>query len=223
MTIFKLGQTIDDAIELATDESILESEPSFQLEREVSKEWFMREVLPQGLDYLLNHQDSDKIRIVTHPVETSTCYEKADLIEFKPEQVIKSLYYVKDGELALGLVVPELGKKFDAKDLARVLETTRGQAKKYTNAFCPDDMSRGTCTPFIQEKHLREGFKLIFDEDSLESLADTYVDFSIGILCGDDARERLSRKVSIQMPYGVAYRILKERFPEYVYARKVYE
>ncbi|MBI3805608.1 MAG: hypothetical protein HY282_17805 [Nitrospirae bacterium] len=163
----------------------------------------------------LNHLD---LRVVTHPYETNTCFEKAELFgSWDPLNVIKALYFEYSVDSSLyAVVVPETGCFINRARLKEILELPGGGFLKKANVL-PQYMSFGTCSPFITEKDLKVNGgrieKIIFDSEALEVKKEenTLDDFSFG----------LDHRMSLQMNYYTCFEMLKKRYPNTVIEREV--
>lgn len=174
-----------------------------------------------ALSYLLSL--IGKLALVTHPIETKTAKEKAQMLGWERSRVIKTLYY-KDklsGDI-FAVVVPEQGE-VDLKATKQVL------TQKYTTEFSPKNrlrllpenelpfgMAFGTCTPFLpagQESVAGVFFDtLLIDQRRTQTgLLD---DFSIAL--GIDNVP--DTKLSAQVNYATAFDTVAEQFPGRVHA-----
>jgi prolyl-tRNA editing enzyme YbaK/EbsC (Cys-tRNA(Pro) deacylase) len=146
-----------------------------------------------------------------HSRATDTCYEKADMINWKPERVVKAVYFHNNGNF-IGIVRPELGDLIRQKPiLQECLGFSGNEAKSYhANSKVPKGMEIGTCTPFPLESSLRtEISDIIITKQS--SIQDQVVDISIGGI-GEAAH-----KISANLPYWGIYAILKEKFGDRIH------
>ena len=146
-----------------------------------------------------------------HNEVTNTCYEKAKLLGWDPERVIKTVYFF-NGEEAIGVITPELGRKIDQKNLfSEVLNISRRQAGRYLiNGYVPPGMNPGTCTPFPLESTVgSEIGRLIFmDHPPIEKQLSN-------VSIGGEGEE--AHKVSMHIRYGGIFEILKEHFGDNVH------
>lgn len=141
-----------------------------------------------------------------HSSETKTCQEKADLLGWEPERVIKTIYF-QDGDHYIGIVAPEFGKRLEVKKiLTKVFpEISKKKAKRYTPSHTPQGMAYGTCTPFPHESSMdKDVHQVIFYDHP--SIDDKLVDISVG---GDSPE---AFKTSMHIPYKGIYDILVEKF-----------
>jgi hypothetical protein len=165
-----------------------------------------------GIDYISDYFSSNQInfRVVTHPYETDTCFEKAELLgDWNPLNVIKALYfeYSKDQSL-YAMVIPETGCFINRARVKEILNLEgEGYLRKATQL--PKHMSFGTCSPFISKGDLKINGgrveKIVFDSQTLglkkgEGVLD---DFSFG----------LDHRMSVQMNYYHCFQMLKEIYP----------
>lgn len=139
---------------------------------------------------------------VFHDIPTTTCFEKARILGWKSERVVKSIYLHKEEDF-YGFIFPELGKEkpliLDSKEvLPKILGVTKSQSKKFGSHTFPYGMEKGTCTPFAYKSHL---LKKIFLHDFPE-IDEEFVDISVGGF-GEDFH-----KMSLHIKYGDLYRIL---------------
>jgi hypothetical protein len=168
-----------------------------------------------GIDYIGAHFSSHErpLRVVTHPRQTNTCFEKAALLgSWNPLNVIKALYFEHsvDGSI-YAAVVPETGCFIDRSHFRGVLRI-QGDGPLRKASKLPSYMTFGTCSPFIAGRDLRENGgkveKLLFDSETLmEKRRDKSIDdFSFGA----------DHRMSIQMNYYDCFRMMKRVFPEVV-------
>lgn len=160
------------------------------------------------------------VRAVRHPNATDTCYEKAELIGWPAERIVKAMFFRRDREL-YGFVFPELGtrespQKIDPRVVIPKVTGEEIAGAVYRNGHIPYGMEKGTCTPFLLEgtfSGIEEmfgiDFKKVFVHD-IPRLNDALVDISIG------GEGDLAHKVSLHLPYSGIYSILRDRFPEWV-------
>ena len=207
-----------------TDFSIEENDPSLNGQAAISllyefklgKEDFNRLFLSRcGINYISEYFFSRKLdlRVLTHPVETNTCFEKAELLGgWDPLYIIKALYFEYSADSTLyTAVVPETGCFMNRTKLKEILDLPgEGFLKKSDNL--PLNMSFGTCSPFITKKDCKKSggkvLKILFDSETLAMKKEdkTLDDFSFG----------LDHRMSIQMNYYHCYKMLKKLFPDVV-------
>jgi len=176
----------------------------------------LRDILQAGQIYVaeLSEELGLDVKVVKHNIATNTCFEKADLLGWESNRVVKAIFFGGEGNL-YGLVCPELGTRekplyFKKIHLGKILGRTKKQMKNFYNSFCPDGMEHGTCTPFVSENLFEDdGFTLplekIFIHD-IPKLNNELVDISIGGY-GKDAH-----KVSLHIPYEDIYNVLDYKF-----------
>jgi len=147
-----------------------------------------------------------------HDRATSTCHEKAELLGWPAERVVKALYLhtgdFNDG--LVGIITPELGK-IDMKEiLMKALGFDAEQAKRYTlNGYTPRGMSKGTCTPFPKESVMSSEIShLIIVEHT--PIGAELVDISMG----DEFSE--PHRVSMHITYDGILSILDARFRDQI-------
>ena len=143
---------------------------------------------------------------------TSTCQEKASLLAWSAQRIIKTLYFSDGDSPFIGFVTPEFGQPVLIK---RILQDQLGlsgkQAKRYQlGKRLPRGMEYGACTPFAHESSFREEIDGIIIAD-VPRLDDVIVDVSIGGK-GDDAH-----MASLHLPYRGIYQILAQQFGEKIY------
>jgi hypothetical protein len=176
---------------------------------DINKLFFSR----YGIEYISSYFASKQLdfRVLTHPGETDTCFQKAELLSsWDPLNVIKALYFEYPIDNSLyAVVVPETGCFINRPRLKDILNLQgNGYLKKAE--ILPHNMSFGTCSPFITDSDLRTNGglvkKIIFDAETLKikKRDKTLDDFSFG----------LDHRQSVQMNYYHCYRMLKEMFPE---------
>ncbi len=176
----------------------------------------LRAALSEGQDYVaeVGEELSVDVQAMRHELATTTCYEKADLLGWDVERIVKVIFFRGEGKL-YGLVFPELGtsedpERFSKKDLGAVLGYDKEQMSSISNSACPEGMEYGTCTPFVPD--------YVFEDDGYSSLLvkifvhdapwldNQIVDISIGGE-GEEAH-----KTSLHLSYSGIYDILERRF-----------
>lgn len=173
-----------------------------------------------GIDYISKYFASKQLefRVVTHPCETDTCFQKAELLNsWDPLNVIKALYfeYPIDNYL-YAVVVPETGCFINRPRLKDTLNLQRDGFLRKAEML-PQNMSFGTCSPFITNNDLRINGgsvrKIIFDSETIEIKRKdkTLDDFSFG----------LDHRLSVQMNYYQCYKMLKEVFPDIIEKKEI--
>jgi len=151
---------------------------------------------------------------VKHDVFTDTCFEKAGLLNWDAEKIVKSIF-LSDASDMYGFIFPELGtfispQHVSSKNISKVLGISNRQAKKFSNSHCPAGMEWGTCSPFVFDDNFynpNDGIildKLFFHE--VPDLDNEIVDISIG------GTGEKAHKVSVHLPYGAIYDILNYKF-----------
>jgi len=187
--------------------------------------------------YIFEHADRLGIPLntVVHTVPTTTCNEKADLLGWDADQVIKASFLAHKRKPGyLGIITPELGDHFVAKKHKEYLRDLLGDdllidgkplsIRGYQQRSTPKGMIRGTCTPFPLASVLEQDIdRMIFRDhheehrvdpaDNAYSSVDHLVDISIG--GGED-----KKLISLQLPYWGIYEILKAQAPDKV---KIYK
>ncbi len=153
------------------------------------------------------------LRIVTHPHETNTCFEKAAILgSWDPLNIIKVLYLESslDG-LLYAIVVPETGCFIDRDHARQSLGLQQSTFMKKAEVL-PENMSFGTCSPFVLENDFVVNGgrvdKIVFDSETLSMKKEEGAldDFSFG----------LDHRMSIQMNYYDCFMLLKQRYPDAV-------
>ena len=164
-----------------------------------------------GIEYISSYfcKMEPKMRIVSHPRKTNTCYEKALMIgRWDPLNVVKALYFEssKDNLLYVA-VIPETGCFMDKthfKETIGLLDEDYLLKAKHL----PKNMTYGTCSPFIGHGDLLINGgrvkRIYFDTETLinKKHDNTLDDFSFG----------LDHRLSIQMNYYQCYKMLKALF-----------
>ncbi len=167
------------------------------------------------LDYIAHYCDSRKspLRILSFPQPSSTCYEKAALLEgWNPLNIAKAFYLESslDGSL-YAVIVPETGCFLDKAYLRQALNLEEGEELVRAEAL-PSGMSYGTCSPFILPEDLVENGgnvkSIVFDQGtlSLKRREGLFDDFSFG----------MDHQFSLQINYYDCHAMLKERYPNAV-------
>lgn len=173
------------------------------------------------LDYLLEVfiDGGELVRLVSHPVPTTTCKEKSDLLGLYRSRVIKALYFAhKDSNELYAVVVPDFGS-VDLKSLSQELGfNAKKKLRLVSEEQLVGGMTIGTCTPFIP-LNCANVAGIIFDENVIHERRNQggFDDFSI-VLGFDDV---LNHQLSIQMNYATAFDLLKKRFPNLVRSTQI--
>jgi prolyl-tRNA editing enzyme YbaK/EbsC (Cys-tRNA(Pro) deacylase) len=146
-----------------------------------------------------------------HSKATDTCFEKAELLNWSSERVIKAVYFHDNGNY-VGIVRPELGDQIPQKQiLQEALGISGNKAKRYyADKKVPRGMELGTCTPFPLESSLGSEISdiIVTKQPSVEDLL---VDISIG------GKGDAAHKISAHLPYWGIYEILKEKFSDRIH------
>jgi hypothetical protein len=151
-------------------------------------------------------------------IETRTCTEKAQLLDWPVGRVVKALYFTLEHQndersYLIGVVTPEVNRRVDPLALASYLfnPMPSSEGLKYHGKVIPKGMSNGTCTPFprkslVGNSQVKNSIDkmLIFDMPHLNG---ELVDISVG--GGTPA----ARKTSMHLQYGAIYDILSSQFP----------
>jgi len=181
----------------------------------------LQDILQPGQNYILDYarEFGKEIQAVKHDKATNTCFEKADLINFDPMQVVKSVYLWDNNGKFYGFVAPELGTrerplKFDEPLIKRIFREDKIQAKKLMglrNSFSPTGMEHGTFTPFVPDYYFDgDGFTGTLDRIYVygsQELNGKKADISIGGF-GEE-----SHKISVLLNYEDIYEGLNWKFP----------
>jgi hypothetical protein len=165
-----------------------------------------------GIVYITKYFTSrgHRFRVVSHPAETDTCFEKAELMgAWNPLNVIKALYFENlQSKVLYAVVLPETGCFVNRARIKELLGLPGTECIRKATQL-PQHMSFGTCSPFVVESDLRDSGglveRIIFDTQALEfkSRTDDLDDFSFG----------LDHRMSVQMSYYRAFEMLKDLFP----------
>jgi len=184
----------------------------------------LRDILNAGQFYVaeLSEKLGIEIKAVKHEIATNTCFEKADLLGWEPERIVKAIFFHRDDDV-YGFVFPELGKecplKIDIKEvLPRVINISRKQAKSFKNSYCPEGMEYGTCTPFVFEDEFNKanGLEKIFIHD-IPEINQKLIDISIG---GFGER---AHKTSLHLNYEGIYQILNYKFGDAIIKTNLFD
>jgi hypothetical protein len=160
-------------------------------------------------------------RLVGHDIETKTCTEKAQILNWDVDRVVKALYFTlehrtDDRSYLIGVVTPEVHRRVDPLALASYLfnPMPTSDGLQYHGKIIPKGMSNGTCTPFPRKSLMGKSQAktsidklLIFD---MPYLNNQLVDISVG---GGTPQ---ARKTSMHLQYGAIYDILNSQFPGFV-------
>jgi len=181
----------------------------------------LRDTLNAGQFYVaeLSEKLGIEIRAYKHEIATDTCFEKANLLKWPAERVIKTVLLSKEKDnYFYGFVFPELGTREEPKYLIKkeilpgLLGITKSDAKQFRNYYPPGKIEFGTSTPFLPEELFEEveskGKKTlakIFIHD-YPKINSELVDISLGG-SGEDAH-----KTSLHLNYENIYSILHNKF-----------
>lgn len=221
MSIFVISEKTDyigNQFELEVDDPSLNVKrlKSFECEYKLDIDYFNRLFFRKyNLEYISCYLTMNglEFRVLTHPRETNTCFEKAELLgSWDSLNIIKTLYFEYSGDNALyALVIPETGCFVDREMIKEILEIP-GDGFLRKAETIPQSMSFGTCSPFILESDLLKNggkvAKIVFDTETLEMKKDEQHldDFSFG----------LDHRMSLQVNYYNCYLLLKEMYPDVV-------
>jgi prolyl-tRNA editing enzyme YbaK/EbsC (Cys-tRNA(Pro) deacylase) len=150
-------------------------------------------------------------RLCYHAQKTTTCDEKAELLGWAPDRVIKTVYFGKDDHV-VGVVTPELHKHIPLRDILPVLGMSKRKAKQYRLAQPPTGMIHGTCTPFPYKSSMGSEISdiIIVDHPSID---DVLTDISVG-----GGKE--GKHISMHIPYKGIRDILKYCFDTRIHVHK---
>ena len=159
-------------------------------------------------EYFLSTRND--LHVVTHPYETNTCFEKAELLGSRdPLNIIKVFYFESpENDSLYAVVIPETGCFIDKIKLQDILNIPENSFIRKANEL-PLNMSYGTCSPFILDKDVKGNGgkveKIIFDTETLVAKKNDSIldDFSFG----------LDHRMSVQMNYYYCFKMLKKRYP----------
>lgn len=167
------------------------------------------------------------VTAVLHNNATNTCHEKARILGWGPEKVVKAVFFHYREHL-YGFVFPELGDEdqpsyIDRKEVIhKLLDISKKKAKSFQNSYCPKGMEYGTCTPFVHENSFDQDGddldKKVLDRifiHEMPSLDDQLVDISIG------GHDKIAHRLSLHLPYRGIYEILHEMFGDQVQKAKL--
>jgi len=177
----------------------------------------LRDILDESQFYVAETSEEFglDVKAVKHDVATDTCYEKANLLGWESERVVKSVFLYK-GAKFYAFVIPELDRTLDNNLIKRIFSSNKKIKKQMIglrNSRCPFGMEKGTCTPFVPDYYFDEGdyytgfLEKIFIHD-IPKLEKEIVDISIG---GEGENYH---KISLHLPYGNIYKILNYKFGE---------
>jgi hypothetical protein len=147
-----------------------------------------------------------EVTLHQHSIETTTCKEKAKLIGFPVDRVIKALY-VSRKKRTIGIITPEFEERVPIRKILRQVGVHK--PREYRLQRCPTGMIPGTCTPFPYED--------IVGDEIHELLVISYHpidDLDVDISIGGGVEGKLK---SLHLPYKGIYAILHNRFKERVH------
>jgi prolyl-tRNA editing enzyme YbaK/EbsC (Cys-tRNA(Pro) deacylase) len=175
----------------------------------------LNKILHKKQEYvkLISNELGFEITGLEHKISTDTCFEKAKLLGWKTNRIIKAIYLSNRIE-RYGFIFPELGEgispqRISTENLSELLGISKKKAKSFCNIDCPEGMEWGTCTPFVFDNafdnnldgKLNQLFYHNFDSLNCEN-----VDISIG---GFGER---AHRISLHLQYEGIYEILKYKF-----------
>lgn len=157
-----------------------------------------------------------------HKKPTISCEEKLELLKkdsqfsnWKLEQIIKCMYFSRNEEQFIGVIIPGDKKYIKTSDLFSItLSISRKKAKAYwvNKENTPTGMSWGTCTPFALSSTIGEdkeiGDLIFYDYPKINN---KIVDISIG------GNGKEMHQVSMHLPYKAIYDILAEQFKDSIH------
>jgi hypothetical protein len=175
-----------------------------------------------GLSYVVEYFVSRHLplRVVTHPRETNTCFEKAELLghDWSPLNVIRAVYLQDTQTAALyAAIVPETGCFLDRNRVRQVLGGESELGALEVSPVLPRNMILGTCSPFVEEEDVRSASNpvtaIVFDSETLfeKKHDDTLDDFSLG----------KDRRMSVQMNYYHCFKMLKHVYGSVVRSEEI--
>jgi len=177
----------------------------------------LKDILQTEQQYVLDYIERTgvEIKAVQHEKATTTCFEKADLLGWSPERVVKAIFLNVNGN-GYGFVCPELGTResllrFDKNLVGKILGLSSKQVKFSSNSCVPTGMEIGTCTPFVltdsfEDYGLGKELEKIFVYDS-GKFNESLVNISIGGF-GEEAH-----KTSLHLYGKDIYECLNYEFP----------
>ena len=167
-----------------------------------------------------------EIKLLKHPRPTNTCAEKLRLLHENPDfsdwtldRSVKALYFGRSNQPLIGVVIPELERDVDTKDLfySKIkLLNSRGEAERYwpNPKYVPKGMSWGTCSPFPLASSVGQDIRDIIVVDYLPIKYKT-VDISVG------GESEEMHEVSMHLPYGAIYDILSLQFGKRIHLSRL--
>jgi len=213
-----LGAVPDNEFDLDLNDSSLNGNASPSLAEEYrfcladfNKLFFSQYNIDYVGDYFSVKQHD--IRIVSHPSETKTCFDKAEILTpWDPLNVIKAFYLeCSTNDSLYVVVIPETGCFIDKARIKEILNLPEDSILRKAKDL-PDNMTYGTCSPFIVDADALENDgrveKILFDTETLviKKNDNTLDDFSFG----------LDHRLSLQINYYQCFKMLKSRFPNVV-------
>ena len=185
----------------------------------------------QGYVLHLAEQLGIEARLVHHPRETSTCAEKAALLQetypqdgWTRERVVKALYFTIDKAM-YGFVFPDLGGVVDPRAVRTVFARTGIIVMDAKHGPRPSDfaiqsglakcsppplsMEYGTCTPFPLESEASTLRGMYIQ--AYASLDQQVIDVSVG------GHGPEAHTASFHLPYQAIYDILRQQFADKIH------
>ena len=169
----------------------------------------LKSLLNPEINYVweLAHHHKIPVNIVKHNTPTKTCYQKAELLGWEPQRVVKAIYAAVDEDIC-GFIFPELGQRLTEDDVKRHYQQIGANSEEFylqvNNWYIPKSMEIGTCTPFVSESEMKL-IDHIFIKD-VPSLDQQIIDISVG------GKGEQARKTSMHLPYSGIYEILKAKY-----------
>jgi prolyl-tRNA editing enzyme YbaK/EbsC (Cys-tRNA(Pro) deacylase) len=182
----------------------------------------LQNILQPEQKYVLDYfsRAGKEIQGFEYEKATNTCFEKADLLGWNPEQVVKAVYLYDNKGKFYGFISPELSTdsknplKFDNQLIKKMFNGDRKKSKSLMdlkNKSFPLGMERGTCTPFILDHYFHgDGFtgsldKIFVYEGS--ELNGKKADISLG------GEGEFFHRISAHLNYEDIYECLNWKFP----------
>jgi len=179
----------------------------------------LAKVLHPSQQYVLDASVALGVDVIAcrHSKATSTCAEKARILGWPANRVVKALYF-SDGTVCVGVVLPELFRQIDAPELfGDLLGISRKHAKRFRLGRLPQGMERGTCTPFPWHASLSlpapEISRIVIHHEP--ELTASIVDISIG------GHGELAHRLSCHLQYAAIHSVLSYTFGAMVERRSL--
>lgn len=212
--LFVPGESEPISARFRIDKSVSLGAPSFQ------QLWLIpvseaTEIFGPRLSELIPDEVLCNTKIVTHPQITRSASEKAELLGWPNERVIKALYYQNtQTNVIYAFVVPNRGYlDFSTLSREQLGFNPKKRLRVLPESSLPAGMRDGTCSPFMLTTDVGATI-LVFDSGFVaETMKTPRILHDFALPLGASVSDM---QLSLQMNYACVYEMLAERFPSHV-------